>query len=332
MLSSFYRVLMGMGLLAAGMLLATGNPKAAPALVVVLAGSTPALIKGWIPARGTELRAALVWAFAAVALAILGELVGWSEVSDKGHPIRNQWIYLSVLAALAALLSVLNARTPGSGAWALLMAMLIVVLLLPWLEGAWMLRQREGWDRLRITFPWNYFLALLMITGVSNYVSTRFGPAAIAVGIGFALSWLGLTRTGWSYQTRGDLFAWIPWCWVVAISAAEWLARPSAKGTEERPPLDVVWLWFRDHWGSVWALRIRDRFNLTAAAADWPIRLGWRGTLPTNPADQLGEIPEEAVATFTGLIRRFASRSRISSVLAPEVPPKLADPQVRRDD
>ena len=52
-----------------------------------------------------------------------------------------------------ALISVLNARTPGGGAWAILMALLVLVFLIPWLEGAGLRRAPIGLGRLRLDQP-----------------------------------------------------------------------------------------------------------------------------------------------------------------------------------
>ncbi len=89
------------------------------------------------------------------------------------------------------------------------------------------------------------------------------------------------------------------------------LARRSARAG--RSSLDRLWLWFRDHWGVVWALRTQDRFNRTAELSGWPFRLTWFGLTPTDPA--AGDVPitppEEAEKVFRGLIRRFVDADRL---------------------
>jgi hypothetical protein len=72
---------------------------------------------------------------------------------------------------------------------------------------------------------------------------------------------------------------------------------------------------FRDHWGVVWALRVRERFNRSAEAAGWPIRLTWHGVVPApdGGGDRGGAPPEVAEATLIGLLRRFATEDRLAS-------------------
>ena len=72
--------------------------------------------------------------------------------------------------------------------------------------------------------------------------------------------------------------------------------------------LEAIWLWFCDHWGVVWALRVQERFNRAAQSAQWPVRLTWFGIVRLSPD---APIPEAAVATLRGLILRFATPQRI---------------------
>jgi hypothetical protein len=216
--------------------------------------------------------------------------------------MAGQVVYLATLAALAALISVLNARSPGGGAWAILMALLVVVFLVPWLEGSGLVREGGGWDRLRLTPPWTIFYVLLVVAGVTNYLPTRFGPAAAWLGLGFLAEYLGLTRLDWPREVRGLAWSFVPICWALA-AWGERRARPA--------PTDLgrLWAWFRDAWGVVWALRVQERFNRAAEAAGWDIRLTWHGVVPAG-----AEVPPEAAATLAGLLRRFASRETLGEI------------------
>ena len=111
------------------------DPTHAPlALIVVLVVSARPLIEAWQAVRGTALRPALVWALLALALAVVAQAVALAEPLALGRPLAERFTYLCVLALLAALGSVLNARTPGGKAWACLMMLMVVVFLIPWLE------------------------------------------------------------------------------------------------------------------------------------------------------------------------------------------------------
>jgi hypothetical protein len=294
------------------------RPSAAPALVLVgLLCAFPSLVRAWRSASGTALRPAILWAGVAVVLAAISQVVALAEPFSEGRPGAGQFVYLSTLAAFATLMSVLNARTPGTGAWAILMAMLVVIFLVPWLEGSGLVREGNGWDRLRLSPPWTIFYALIVLAGVTNYLPTRFGLAALVVAVGFFAEYLGLTRVNWSREVRGVIWTVVPLTWATAI----WLADlVTTRHTPQRTSLDRLWAWFRDAWGVVWALRVLERFNRAAEAARWPFRLSWHGVAPLPGSEGVApEIPPSAAATLAGLLRRFASSERLEAVMRGQI-------------
>lgn len=287
---------------------------ASAVLIVLLAASFHPLSRAWTAARGTALRPVILWGLGAVALAVAAQLCGVVEPLEAGRPWLGRFTYLSTLASLAALLSVLNARTPGAGAWAVLMTMLVVVFLIPWLEEPGRFHQARGLRLLRLDAPWTIFFILVAGTGVTNYLPTRYGPAALALGLGYVLEYLSLTRPDWPAEARAA--AWSGFSW--SLAAAVWTARRRAR--RERPvstapgdALNQTWLWFRDHWGVVWGLRIAERFNKSAESARWPCRIGWFGTIAGSEGEP-ASTPVAAVSTFRGLLRRFIKPERLREI------------------
>jgi hypothetical protein len=256
------------------------------------------------------LRGALFWTVLAIGLGLAAQAVALSEALESGRPITGRLTYVMVLAMLAALISVLGARNPGGGAWAILMVLLVIVFLIPWLEGAGRLRRAQGLAPLPFESPWTLFYGVLVIAGVTNFLPTRYGPAALCVGAGLVLEYLGLTRTGWTAEARAMAWSGVAWTLAASVYLAGWLADQPASG---RNNLERIWLWFRDHWGVVWALRTQDRFNRTAELSGWPFRLTWFGLVSTDAAAGDAPItpPEEAVKAFRGLIRRFVDADRL---------------------
>jgi hypothetical protein len=276
----------------------------APGLALAgLAGAASPWLRAWRAAAGTALRPALVWAAIALTLAGLSEAVALTESVESGRPLAGQVVYLSTLTMFAALISVLNARTPGGGAWAILMGLLVVVFLVPWLEGTGLVREGGGWDRLRLTTPWTIFYVLVVVAGVTNYLPTRFGLAAVCLGVGSAAEFLGLTQLEWSHEARGRIWTAVPLCWAFAA----WFADLASLGPDRTPPgLGRLWAWFRDGWGVVWALRVQERFNRAAESAGWCVRLTWHGVV--------GVAPPEATAILVSLLRRFAKPGRVEEI------------------
>jgi hypothetical protein len=304
------RIVAGLILAGAGALL-VGSPSRAPVAVLLSLGTTALpLTRAWRGADGTALKPAIVWAALTVALGIVSQAFALNEPLGSGRPAAGHVGYIMVLTALAALISVLNARTPGGGAWAILMVILVLIFLIPWLEGPGLVRRAQGSERLHLDAPWTIFYGLVVVAGITNYLPTRYGPAALCAGVGLVLEYLALTRLSWLPQTKALVWSAVPWSFALAIWVAAFRSRgePSAE-----PGLGRAWVWFRDHWGVVWALRVKERFNRTAEVQRWPIRLGWFGIIPapgTEPTSA-SAFPQAAEATFRSLLRRFAQPDRV---------------------
>lgn len=303
------------------LLLATGAAAIAffpvdapPAVLLPLATAAWPLAAAWRGAHGTALRPAVIWAWLALAVGILSQGLAWAEAPGAGRPLAGQLVYVMVLLTFAALVSVLNARRPGDTAWAILMALLVVVFLLPWLEGPGLARKAHGLGRLRLDAPWTIFYGLVVIAGVTNYLPTRYGPAACWLLLGLVLEYLLLTRDEFRLSRGGRLWPAVPWTLAAAVWTAAWRAGRPVRAASD---LEAAWLWFRDHWGVVWALRIAERFNRTAESLGWPFRLGWFGVVPVaaEPVEPPapGSLPPAAATTLTSLLRRFADPERIAA-------------------
>ena len=307
----------------AGLLLLAGlmvilDPAHSPIMtLILLAGTERRLRLAWNAARGTTLRGAILWTALAIGLGLAAQAVAIGEPLESGRPITGRLTYVMVLAILAGLISVLGARNPGGGAWAILMVLLVVVFLIPWLEGTGRLRRAQGLAQLPFESPWTLFYGVLVIAGVTNFLPTRYGPAALCVGFGLVLEYLALTRTGWPAEARTMACSGVAWSLAASVYVAGWLADQPTRG---RNNLDRMYLWFRDHWGVVWALRTQDRFNRTAELSGWPFRLTWFGLAPTDPAavDAPIDPPEEADKAFRGLIRRFVDAHHLDRLSSPE--------------
>ncbi len=297
--------------------------QAAPLLLNVLIVSTAVpLLHAWRTARETALRPALVWAALALALLSSASLLAIHEPASGGRPGTGRLTYLSVLCLLAAFGSVLNARVPGSRIWAGLMALLVVVFLIPWLEGPLRMR-RAGWlAPLYLDSPWNLFYAFMVVVGVTNYLPTRFALSAIGFGVTFFLEYLALTRWDWPPECSAICLSWLAWSCVLSAWIARYLAD---RGPSGRVPFERLWFWFRDAWGVVWALRIEDRFNRTAELKGWPVRLSWFGLVATGDRQDQGNdpltVPNEAIADFRALVRRFATTERLEQMMQGRTPP-----------
>jgi hypothetical protein len=89
-----------------------------------------------------------------------------------------------------------------------------------------------------------------------------------------------------------SLSPWIAWALV------SWQSRSHTE-------FDRVWVNFRNSFGMIWALRIRDQFNRSAANSRQAYRLGWSGLQSTGPTPSPESSINQALATLRALLKRF---------------------------
>jgi hypothetical protein len=80
----------------------------------------------------------------------------------------------------------------------------------------------------------------------------------------------------------------------------------------------LVWRDFRDWYGTVWAVRVMERINASAAMNNWPIRLGWDGFFwGDSTAVQASEPQQQAAIeqSLRNLLRRFLTSEWIEARL-----------------
>jgi len=229
-----------------------------------------ALARAYRPLRGTTLRAAWWWAMAAVS-AVAGAEVAIAVAQGGGANWAEPLRFAAVAATFCPLVALFGARRPQDQAWQWIVLSFWVVLALP-AGQAWLMWPGQP---LTVHAVWSWFLVVLIVAEASNYLPTRFGPAAILLAAGqTALLWRDLPWAADSSPGR-----WLSLAGFALIAAAAAIAAIS--GHRRRAiapePLDRVWRDFRDQFGVVWGLRIAERINATAAVRDWPIRLGWHG-------------------------------------------------------
>ncbi len=255
-------------------------------------------LRAWFALRKTSLGHAAVWALVA--------WLGWGAVLlYPAPPVR----YLALCLTACAGVAVLGARRPHVMAWNFVVLALLAVLMLPWLEGL-VLGHRQ------IGFLWITFLASLLLVVASNYLPTCLGPAAFVGGLGCGAQLLCLAYPPFASGTivlASDLaLLAIPgigqFCWTRrTLMELQQAFRPDVCLTDrfEQFNFDRVWLGFRDRYGLVWSMRLREQFNHAARNAGHAVVLGWHG-LTAEQARALSDSAwAELRATLKALMKRF---------------------------
>jgi hypothetical protein len=256
--------------------------------LLILAGFYP-WIRAWLAVKKTSLAHALAWTCLAWLSWTVAEVARLQGPLPELLPIR----YLALCLTACAGVAVLGARRPHVGAWNFVVAGLLAVLALPLLENLALGSRPIGPVRIG-------FLAATLLVVFGNYAATCLWPAALLAGLGCGGEmWLLLAGddTPWAvtlgFPLAIGLVPWVGWVfWVLRRQPA----------TE----LDRRWLDFRDRFGTLWSLRIREQFNHAAEHAGWPVILTWSGISPRKVDPSRNWDEGEILADFQALIKRFA--------------------------
>lgn len=212
--------------------------------------------------------------------------------------------YFAMCLAACAGVAVLGARRPGVGAWNFVVLALVTVLLLP-LALEVLLGTLLGGKGLSLGYVLErlLFLVVTLGVGVLNYVPTRRALGALLLGAGCAAELIAdfvpdREMAALSAAEYHSLAAWLvaltPW-------AAFGLGRRASGSVVDR-----LWSDFRDRFGLIWGLRVREQFNRVAANAGWPVVLRWRGVEATPGAPMPDPaLQAQMTATLLALLKRF---------------------------
>ena len=256
----------------------------------------------WRRLRGTTLVAPAVWAI--VALTVIATLAVVAPVSTLFLPqdrvLRWHW-YVAATATFCPPMALFGAKRPQNQMWQFIVISLWFVLLMPALSQE---IARGGGTTLGLDPVRSWFLNILVLMVALNYLPTRFAVSSLlftAAQVCLLMDFLPLT---------------VPLALCVGAILLVALKRAPLRTV---PPLDRLWLDFRDAFGAVWALRIQQRVNQSAEMYDWKLRLDWRGFTPLE-GNKIPPSTEKAVRdNLNNLLRRFVSPQWIAERLGQAV-------------
>ncbi|MBX9792173.1 MAG: hypothetical protein K2Y37_24895 [Pirellulales bacterium] len=211
--------------------------------------------------------------------------------------------HVSLVAAsltFCPLMGLLGAKRPQDRAWQFIVFSLAVVLLLPAAEGA--LFRPDSSLTLHAARRW--FLAILVAITLVTGLPTRRWLATLLLVAGHVVL-LGAHLPGMS-QAAATLGMWRSpigiTLFAMALLAA---AHPYPRRRTALAPWDRTWLDFRDSFGTLWGLRVIERFNDVARRSGWPVRLTWSGF--EFEQEVQGELILQMRAAMASLLWRFVS-------------------------
>ena len=246
--------------------------------------------------RGTTLQAVWGWTLFSSASLVVAELVPCA-----GGGLLENLRLSAALSTLCPIVAMLGAKRPQSRAWQWIVLSLWVVLVLPVAESYF--AGRGAVPKIHDARGW--FLIVLILLGLANYVATRHWFA----------SWIVATSQLVLLAEHLPLFRHIPlerggnWALgglfvAVVLVRCGWPKRERLGAT----CTDRIWIDFRDCYGVIWSLRVVHRINDLAAKRGEQIRLSWNG-LDTGTVSSAEQIEGEKFfrERFSRFLLRFVS-------------------------
>lgn len=283
---------------------------AASAPPVIAAIGLAAIVRGIRETRGTTLRAPLCWAaLAMTALAACETTI--ALLGAVGTPGAAQLRLAAFSATLLPTIALLGAKQPQSSAWQFIVFSCWLMLALP-AGQAWLMRPEYP---PAIHPLLSIFAIVITIVGLTNYLPTRFWPAAILAATGqAALNWRFLRWWTTAADQQLSPLVGLGLLTAAAIATVMIGRRPALDGE----PIDRLWTDFRNQFGVVWGLRVAERVNAALKSAGHDIVLSWHG-FATSYGGSIAVAPAGArLAAETALrsvVRRFTSSEWIDSRL-----------------
>jgi hypothetical protein len=270
---------------------------------VAIVSSVPAVLAARKKLRNTTLLGAWLWGAAALA-AWAGTFFATEVLGLVDAGAADQLWLASAAMLVCPFVAVLGAKRPGSRVWGLFIVMpLAIVLDLPAVT-AWNRDLHPAPLQLEVPMLAGYGLVVLM--GAGNYLGTRFTIPALLAAAAILLVPVSMSSLHWLPEALPARSA-ATLLLSIALWAAVLLMQRRAKRSGATA-FDALWIDFRSLYGIVWARRILDRVNGTAADERWPVRLHLHGFAALDPSGAVALTPEQSRQiehALRWLLRRF---------------------------
>lgn len=238
-------------------------------LIVIscLAGltATSVCLRAWRATRATTLAAPFAWA--AGSLTVVTATVGCRFAVGQSQLISHL-DFLSGLTTIAPFVALLGAKRPQDRAWQLIVAALLVLLAF---------QDFRSWS-LDPSMPpalhpaWRWLLTALVVMQAANYAPTRHVVAAFLACAGqFALLQPNLAFE-WRVMDNAKPAGLLLLAAAVLAATAGEFYRPLDGDSYQQ-----LWREFRDRYGALWALRVKERVNVLAEQHRSTMQLSWSG-------------------------------------------------------
>jgi hypothetical protein len=249
------------------------------AVAVMVSAAVPLAI-AWRANTGWTIRLALAWGW-----------LGWLAWVGLACWPCTETAYAAVTLTAAAGVAVMGARRPGIVAWNFIVASLLVILWISWVEG---LIWGSG---LNLSAVRLLFVSVIVGIVILNYIPTHVGIGAFGIGLSCVIVLMALSD-------QAQLLFLAPF----NIGASLWIGMWTLQGFMSRTaPTEFNRLWrgFRNRYGAIWAERVREQFNNAARNNQWQVHLSWTGLRSQRKQESSPTVDPEWLAALMSLTKRF---------------------------
>jgi hypothetical protein len=250
--------------------------------------------------RGWTLSAAWCWSAVAVVCVAGSEIVIFAG-GAAAKPWTAHLRFVAALCTLCPAVSQMGARRPHDRAWNFVVLSLWIVMALP------AIKSYALGERFELHTTGGWFLWVLIFIGAANMLPTRFGIVALLV-LGAQVILLA-PQLPLLHDDFGQLGVCLAMTLAAVATGCSWRMLASCTVDLWSRDIDRLWITFRNRYGALWGLRCAERFNVSARANGWPIKLTWWGFQAAPPLTGIDDLPEStrraALQTMKNLWRRF---------------------------
>lgn len=197
---------------------------------------------------------------------VIWAILGWTVACAAVLAVPGLHFVALTLFGCASV-AVLGARNPNAAAWQFVVCGLAGVLLLPLIESS--VRDRPI-DLSGVRWA---FVCGLSVFASLNCLFTRLAFPTILVLVGGTLTFFIPKLTVGDPIVIFGYFVGVLCVW--SAPAVGWLGFWDRR--RDQSPTNRLWLDFRDRYGAVWALRVIEQFNRSAANAGSETTMTWNG-------------------------------------------------------
>lgn len=276
------------------------------------------VFRGFRRLKGTTLVTASCWALAALATGCGATLHEINTGGDRPAISDFLWYFAAVLL-LCPGIAVLGARKPGAATWSWFVLLPLVLVLL-WPAVASTSLQNAD-HHLELEGPAIIGFAVVLVMASGNYFGTRYTLPSLLFGVSVAM-FVGPLSPLTAGMLPSVSVSRLVGSILLSVATLITLGRsriPVSPPDGPASSLDVIWFEFVDTFGMVWAKRVMDRVNQSAAHEKWTGRLELHGFVwqPDCSDEDRSRTEERMEYTLRWLLKRFVEPEWIDTITKP---------------